>query len=230
MAAEHLTLDGDLGWQPEPALVMTAHCGANDALIAHAARLHIPDGALVLDCTWGKGAFWRRTDATRFRLIGTDLVGGPAARADFRALPFASSSLDRVILDPPYVHSTTQPRHIHDAYRNNETTPGRTVAEILELYRAGMTEARRVLRDGGQLWVKCQDTVSARVQVWNGIAIHGIGLDLGMYPRDLFVLVNPTPPGRHSGRGQQHARRNHSYLWIFDVTYIDTAKRKLETA
>lgn len=200
-----------------PALILTAHYGTNDLLIAAAARLHIRDSATVLDCTWGKGNFWRRADTARFRLIGTDLNAPAMARADFRALPFRDASLDVVVLDPPYIQDSAQPRVVHQRYRNAETTPKFSHSAILDLYRAGMAEGRRVLRPGGQLWVKCQDTVDGRRQRWNGIAVHQIALSLGLCPLDMFVLVNPTPPGRRFGTAQMHARRNHSYLWIFNA-------------
>jgi hypothetical protein len=213
--AEQLAFDGP-GRAITPAVVMTAHHGRNDAMIASVARLYIADGATVLDCTWGKGNFWTRTDTSRFRLIGTDLAS-PAApvRADFRALPFADTSMDVVVFDPPYVHSVTQRRDISATYRNLETTPALTYAAIMDLYAAGMTEARRILRAGGTCWVKCQDTVENHGQRWSVVNVHAMGTALGFQPQDLFVLVAHNPPGGMSAERQYHARRNHSYLWIF---------------
>lgn len=211
-----LALIGDE--QPvHPAVIMTAHYGHNDRLIASVGRLYIRPGALVVDVTYGRGMFWRRTDTSRFRLLAFDLLPmpGASARADFRALPLEAAAADVVVLDPPYAHGTTQPRDIERAYRNSETTPGATYADIIGLYRAGMAEALRVLRPGGTCWVKCQDAVEGKQQKWSAIILHAAALQLGFEAQDLFVLVVPSPPGKRSAARQYHARRNHSYLWIF---------------
>lgn len=203
-----------------PAAVMTAHYGRNDAMIAHVARLYIRDGATVLDATYGNGGFWNRTDTTRFRLARADLLDVPGAglRADFRRLPLRARSCDVITLDPPYVHVTNGSgrRNIWSTYRNDQTiAAGTTCRDIAQLYRAGMAEAHRALRPGGTCWVKCQDAIEGRQQQWAVLTLHALALELGYRAQDLFVLVNPTPPGsRHPGR-QAHARRNHSYLWIF---------------
>lgn len=216
---EQLSIDGEAR-ALHPAVVMTAHYGRNDAMIAHVARLYIRDGATVLDATYGNGGFWKRTDTSRFQLIGADLLSlpGAALRADFQQLPLRAQSCDVVTLDPPYVHVTTGSgkRNIWSTYRNDQTIArGTTVADIARLYRTGMIEALRVLRPGGTCWVKCQDAIEGRQQKWAIVTMHNLGLELGYRPQDMFVLVNPTPPGVHHAERQFHARRNHSYLWIF---------------
>lgn len=219
---EQLALDDGPGRIIAPAVVMTAHHGRNDAMIASVARLYIPDGATVIDVTWGKGGFWHRTDSTRFRLIGADLLAAPGAslRADFRALPFRDKSADVVTLDPPYVPVTSaMVRDIHATYRNEQAPDlGTRHEHVMDLYRAGMNEAWRILRPGGTCWVKCQDMINGRQQKWSVVILHDLALQLGYRPDDMFVLVNPQPPGRHTAEKQYHARRNHSYLWIFRKT------------
>jgi hypothetical protein len=213
---EQLAFDGP-GRVIAPAAVMTAHHGRNDAMIANVARLYIPDGATVLDCTWGKGNFWQRTVTGRCRLLGTDLASPSArVRADFRTLPFAPESFDVVVFDPPYVHSAgTSSRYIEQRYRNRETTPSLNYAGVMALYGDGMAEALRVLRPGGLCWVKCQDTVESHQQRWSVVNVHATGAALGFGAQDLFVLMTDTPPGGTRAERQYHARRNHSYMWIF---------------
>lgn len=201
-----------------PSVVFTGHYGRNDGLIANVARLYIADGATVLDVSWGNGGFWRRCDTDRFRLIGSDLhaLTGIQARADYRQLPYRQAIADVVVIDPPYVPVTSKAdRVIHATYRNNVSGLGQHYSDILELYRGSMTEAMRVLRPGGTCWVKCQDLVNGKQQHWSIINIHALGAELGYRVDDLFVLINPQPPGAWRSERQYHARRNHSYLWIF---------------
>lgn len=215
MSAEQLAFEGP-GRVLAPAAVMTAHHGRNDAMIASVARLYIPDGATVLDATWGRGNFWNRTDTSRFRLIGSDLASPHAPiRADFRALPFRGDCADVVVLDPPYIARPEGGRFVDERYRNSETTKGLTYAGILSLYQAGIAEAARILRRGGTCWVKCQDNIENRCQRWAVLDMPAAATAAGLTSHDLFVLVNPTPPGGMHAERQSHARRNHSYLWIF---------------
>jgi tRNA G10 N-methylase Trm11 len=45
-------------------------------------------------------------------------------------------------------------------YNGHRTTAGMLNCDIMELYRAAMREASRVLKpEGGTLWVKCKDEV-----------------------------------------------------------------------
>jgi hypothetical protein len=218
MTAELFAIDGP-GTTIAPAVVMTAHHGRNADMIAHVARLYIPDGATVIDTTWGHGGFWHRTDTGRFRLIGSDLLDAPGAavRADFRQLPLRARSADVVVFDPPYVPVTSSmKRAIHATYRNEQAAGlGQLYRDVVELYRLGMNEAWRVLRPGGSCWVKCQDMVNGKQQHWSVVQMHDLGVRLGYKPQDMFVLVNPQPPGARYAERQYHARRNHSYLWIF---------------
>jgi hypothetical protein len=65
------------------------------------------------------------------------------------------------------------------------------------------------------LWVKCQDEVQSGKQCWSHIEIRGIAADLGLSAKDLFILVG-TPRATRRHLRQQHARKTHSYLWIFE--------------
>lgn len=212
--AEQLALDGFDGKVMHPRLVMTAYHGTNDALIASAARLYIPDRAVVLDCTYSAGRFWRQTDTSRFRLVGSDIRPVAGIQADMRRLPYRDHIADVVVIDPPYVHDVGV-RTVDTAYANRQTTPGFGYDDIIALYRDGMAEATRVLRPGGLCWVKCQDQVQDHRQRWAVVDLHAAAAGLGYEAQDMFILTVAAPPGAARSERQFHARRNHSYLWVF---------------
>ena len=99
-------------------------------------------------------------------------------------------------------------------YKNKETTTAQYHGDIMaNLYFRGMAEARRILAHKGLMFVKCQDEIQSGKQVWSHIEIYNAALAMGFYAKDMFVLMrNDRPPKQHK---QQHARRNHSYLWVF---------------
>jgi hypothetical protein len=149
----------------------------------------------------------------RFTLIGSDIrpadqAPGISAQADFRRLPYAS--VDVVVLDPPDTHCG----HYHNNHRyGSALTAHMRHGGILELYRAGMAEALRVLRSRRALWVKCKDENDGK-QYWTHTEIQNIALELGLRADDLFLLApRPAPTRKH--QRQKHALKTHSYLWIF---------------
>jgi hypothetical protein len=211
-------------------VTMTAHTGNNANLLFEVSKLYIPDNAKVADVTYGKGAFWTKTDISRFELLPSDKYPKQhnTAEMDFRNLTYSNASIDVVVLDPPYIHSPGN--HMTDKNYNNKQTDDDWRAEtesshgmyhkdiIDEFYRRGMQEAKRVLCPSGRLMVKCKDEVESGTQRWSHIEIHNIAVnDLGFYAKDLFVLVPTFNTKTDSWKTQHHARKNHSFLWIFDM-------------
>jgi len=200
--------------------VTTVIDGKNDDLIATVASLYLNDGDTVADVTYSSGRFWRKVKTENYRFLASDLIPMKPGviSADFRTLPYRDDSLDALVFDPPYIHSPGKGM-LKDRYNGLATTDMITYADIMKLYQDGMTEACRVLRDGGQLWVKCKDSLASERQRWSHITIYGMAQELGMYPRDLFLLIDATSPTVTTGRWarQLHARKVHSYLWIFET-------------
>jgi len=188
--------------------------GNNADLIAHVAELYAKPTSHIADVTWGKGVFWRK--CPHLDVTGSDLMTVPERPYDFRSLPYLPESFDIVVLDPPYIHSPGN--HVTDSrYQNAATTKGMLHKDIRQLYIDGMREAARVAKsDGGQVWVKCKDQVQSGMQRWAHVEMLHDALSLGLIGRDLFVLIpkSRTPGGRWNV--QHHARKVHSYLWVFE--------------
>ena len=184
----------------------------NDELIAEVSRLYLKRGDKIADITYGRGFFWRKVDVKQFDFHKSDLLTCPKAPYDFRALPYKDSEFTVVVFDPPY---TSHPHQLgaHRRYQNNLTTSGSTHTEIVAMYKAGMSEAHRILRRGGLLWLKCKDEIDGQKQRWTHIEIHDIAVKMGFTAVDLFVMSLTNVPVQ--GIKQHHARKNHSYLWIF---------------
>ena len=208
-------------------LTVSAYMADNAEVFPRVLDLHVPKGATIADVTYGLGVFWKKVSANDYKLLPTDLKTG----VDCRRLPYKDSSIDCVVLDPPYMEGLYRRDNGHlagsgshsafrKAYSNGqETTTGPKWHDaVLDMYFASGTEAYRVLKQGGVLIVKCQDEVSANTQRLTHIEIINRYAEFGFYAKDLFVVVRPNSPCITRLKRQVHARKNHSYFLVFVKT------------
>jgi methylase of polypeptide subunit release factors len=194
--------------------IYTSYQSNNDLLIERVASLYFKDGDSIADVTYGKGVFWRAIDTTKYQFHPSDLLTCPNAQYDFRKLPYDDNTMDVVVFDPPYVHDPGS-MLINDNYKNKETTKGFRHKDIINLYREGMTEAIRLIKTNGLLLVKCKDGIECSKQYMSHIEIHDIAItELKLFVQDLFILTQKNDPIIQH-KVQHHARKNHSYLWVF---------------
>lgn len=209
-------------------LIVSAHVGGNAEVFPKVLALHVPEGSVVADVTWGKGVFWRNVSDTSYDIRATDIAMG----VDCRELPYDDASVDCVVLDPPYMEGFYRKNGgqkagsgTHSAFRDAYSN-GDEVSEkhrgthkwhgaVTDMYFQAGAEAYRVLRNKGVLVTKCQDEVSAGRQWLTHVEIINEYVSLGFYAKDLFIVVRPNKPGVSRLLNQVHARKNHSYFLVF---------------
>jgi tRNA G10 N-methylase Trm11 len=190
----------------------------NGPLIAQAAQLWINPEDTVVDVTYGRGLFWATYQHPGpFTAHDITLDG-----VDFRHLPEDDASVDVVIYDPPYISPGGRKTSTVTDFnlRYGLVDVPRTPAETDTLIVAGMTEAVRVLRRNGRLFVKCADYVtSGKLHLGHHMVVSA-ALHLGLEQVDEFVHhsgTGPQPKYNLDGtpRRQVHSRRSHSFLCVF---------------
>lgn len=232
-AQDHGSGDAALKRRRSPAgqattqLVLSAHVGNNADVFPQILKLHVPMGSRIADVTFGKGTFWRKVGVTDYTLYTSDIADG----IDCRELPYGDASLDCVILDPPYMEGFYRKngsekagsgthQAFRDHYANGSEEPASNGAKwhgaVLDMYKQAGAEACRVLRNKGILIAKCQDEVSANRQHLTHVEIINEYAPMGLYCKDLFVVVRPNKPGVSRIKKQNHARKNHSYFLVFE--------------
>jgi len=195
--------------------------------------LHFPDVELVLDVTYGLGAFWRGwSRPLPFNVHVTDLnqekVNGalvdalrrdeivPLQAMDARDLRrIRPDSYDVGVFDPPFLANYTTTHKTLNLDKKYGTLPSQR--EILALYWAGIQELVRVCRVG--MIVKCKPGVSSHVLWPTRWAVTTYGsMACGRFPEDIAVFVPPSNVLRGRWKTQHHLRRTESYfiVWDFD--------------
>jgi len=214
-------------------VIMSAHVSGNAEVFRQILELHVQDGSVIADVTFGGGVFWSKVDKTRYELLPSDIATG----VDCRALPYSDESIDVVVLDPPYMegllrdtvghkagggtHSAFREYYSNgdehsDSWKKPDGTPtAKWHGAVRELYYYASIEAHRVLKNGGVFIVKCQDEVSANKQWLTHVEIINDCSELGFYAKDIFVVVRQNRAGVSRVMRQVHARKNHSYFLIF---------------
>lgn len=228
--------EGDLakrrkqGGESTSNLVMSAYLAGNADVFPEILKLHVPEGSIVADVTWGKGVFWRNIPDGKYKVLASDISMG----VDCRNLPYKDGSVDCVVLDPPYMEGFYRKvgtlkagsgthTAFSNAYSNGDEVNGDTEnvgtkkwhAAVTDMYFKAGNEAYRVLRKEGVLIVKCQDEVSAGKQWLTHVEIINEYEKNGYYSKDLFIVVRANKPSVSRLKKQVHARKNHSYFLVF---------------
>lgn len=190
-------------------------------------KLHVPKKKIDLDPTYSKGNFYNNTGIEkpkyRYDIQPTD---DSVSYADCRNLPLDNNSIDCIMFDPPFVIGSGKSCELDKDGQNiilKRFSNFKTPSELYNFYIESLREFYRILKPNGVLIFKCQDTVSSGVNYMSHIYIHDFAVDNGFYPKDLFILnaKNRIISGKH--KNQQHARKYHSYFWVFEK---DNAKIK----
>ena len=194
--------------------IYTAKTGTNADQFPEILEIYVPLGSKVLDMTYGKGVFWRNVEGYDLYTNDLDLELGEYSY-DFADIEqFIANRFKAVVFDPPYASRSSNKNSLVGSMYKNKEHGIATVEGMMQSYRDGMSEAHKLLIDKGILIVKCQDEISSGKQQWNHITILNTANNIGFLAEDLFVMVRSSRPMmRHPY--QLHARKNHSFWWIF---------------
>ena len=174
-----------------------------------------------LDCTYSKGSFWKNLPEPK---IKTDLypINDTIIKANSESLPFDDKIMNTIMYDPPFVIAGK-------TYRENKEGSSmiakrfegyETYNKLTENYYKTLKELYRICNDDGLVVMKCQDTVTGGKNHFTHVMIMNMALNIGFYPRDLFILVAKMRINSFGTKWtkQEHARKHHCYFWVLEKT------------
>jgi len=179
-------------------------------------KLHCPDG-IEVDTTYSKGLFYKNgVEAPKYKFDKIPLFED--VKQFDGILPFQNSSVNSIMFDPPFAVGSGKSLDKNIEGRN--IIPERfslypSVKAMFTAYENELKEYYRVLKQNGVLIFKCQDTVSGGKNYFTHVWVMNKAHELGFYPKDLFVLCAKNRIISPKHKNQQHARKFHSYFWVF---------------
>ncbi|MEA3385991.1 MAG: DNA methyltransferase [Thermodesulfobacteriota bacterium] len=181
-------------------------------MIGDIISLHCP-GGIEADITYSKGNFYKKGIwPPKYKMDIQPQIPGVIS-ADSRNIPLLSNSINTLMYDPPFVGGSRKkgkPGIIKTRFGYFKSIP-----ELWAYYKETLVECYRVLRKGGTLIFKCQDTVESGKQYFTHNQIMNDAVKIGFYPKDLFILLAKSRLISNNMRNQQHARKYHCYFWVF---------------
>ncbi len=173
-------------------------------------KLHCPQG-IEADVTYSIGSFYSNgIPRPKYRFDMIPKTSGIVV-SDCRKLPIPENSFTSLIFDPPFVGGGGKEGIIISRFGNYPNIP-----KLWDMYRNSLAEFARVLKPNGVLIFKCQDTVEGGKNWFSHVAIMNMAVSNGFYPKDLFVLLAKYRMGMWHSDKQHHARKYHSYFWVFE--------------
>jgi hypothetical protein len=184
-------------------------------------KLHVPGGKIECDPTYSTGAFYNETGIDRPRLkfdIAPQADG--VVKADARNLPIGNNCLSCMILDPLFLATKGKSLQTGSGNRINRRFSVFSNEKTLHrCYEVMLREACRVLKQNGILIFKCQDKVSSGIQYMTHVFVMNTAVNIGFYPRDLFILLSKNRiVANWQMKNQKHARKFNAYFWVFQKT------------
>lgn len=175
-------------------------------------RLHCPAG-IEADITYSKGNFYKNGVRAPKCKMDIQPIGSGIIKADSRQLPLLGNCINTLMYDPPFVGGSRK-----------DGKPGiiktrfgyfKNILELWAYYNQTLKECYRVLKQNGVLIFKCQDTVESSKQYFTHIQVMNYAVNIGFYPKDLFILLAKNRLMSDNMKNQQHARKFHCYFWVF---------------
>ena len=176
-------------------------------------ELHCPKG-FELDPTYCEGGFYRHSGVPRPQYCFDIKPHRPECeQSDCRHLPLEDKSIRSAIFDPPFFATTWKSSSrglMPIKYSCCESMP-----ELHQLYEDSLRELYRVLFPQGVLIFKCQDSVHGRQNYFTHVWVCNKAEEIGFQAIDLFIKLNKSAPIPWNFQTQHHARKMHSYFWVF---------------
>ena len=183
-------------------------------ILAWVSILYLDGDGFDMDPTYGYGGFYKSIIPKPRFVFDNRTLDGVSAVSDCTRLPLRDKAVHSIVFDPPFIIRGNRTESTRGKMANRfGCFHDRGEREVF--YLMSLMEFYRVLDKGGILIFKCQDEVDSHINVFTHVYVHEAALSVGYTPEDLFILTRKSTIGRYNIKHQEHARKFHSYFWVF---------------
>ncbi len=172
--------------------------------------LYIKDNTFECDLTYSTGVFYQRLRQPKYKYDKFPLFADvmPLGHAD--SLP--DGIMNSIVFDLPFI---VRPSSNKALMVDKRFTAFRSVDELVNTNREMLRLSYRLLKKGGYLVIKTQDTNYTGRQIWTSFMVQQFASEIGFTLEDVFILLaNHAIVGKTLIQ-QRHARKYHSYFMVF---------------
>jgi hypothetical protein len=157
-------------------------------------------GNIDCDLTYNRGTFYKDLKRPKYKF---DIApkNTETIKSDSRFIPVKDNKFKVIMFDPPFLATTGKSLTSNDG--NNIITK------------------RFDVFPNEQELHKCQDKVSSGKQYMSHCFVWEKAVEIGWYPKDLFILIARNRIVADWQRNQKHARKFHCYFWVFQKKPIN---------
>lgn len=174
--------------------------------------LHTDNKPIDCDPTYSIGNFYKNgLTEPKYKFDINPQIKG-VVKSCSTNLPLDDNSIEVLMFDPPFMFEKRN--------RKNENIMNKRFSmynngfnELKEHYINSLIEFKRVLKRKGLLIFKCQDYTDSKTTLTHTF-VHQWAQEIGFYAKDLFILLSKGAI-TNKGLKQRHARKYHSYFFVF---------------
>lgn len=184
--------------------------GEDNELLERMIPFYHSDNPSIIDCNWGGGRFWKNS---KRKVFGCDIDEKlkPHLVCNNKSLPFANSSFDVAIYDPPHLVVPSRNRYAEFGIGTVKVPQG--VYTVSPDFQPFLIEGFRILKHNGIVLAKIQDVVNNHRSQWEHINFIRSAENVGFCACDMIVKIRKGPMISPLWNKAHHARKRHVY-WI----------------
>ena len=197
-----------------PSTVIKSVNDNQNEILCNILRLYIKSDTFDCDLTFSVGNFYRQIDKPHFRFDINPQTEDVKHLSEAYDIP--SYSLHSIVIDLPFIVNANCKGGFSEHSKIAKRFDFFTSEE--ELYKANndMIElSYDKLSKGGFLIMKVMDVCGPNGQIWVANYVHNKAIECGFVLDDIFVLLARSKYLHTNGKIQRHARKYHSYFFVF---------------
>lgn len=197
-----------------PSTVIKSVSENQDEILCNILRLYVKKKTFDCDLTFSKGNFYHVIDVPQLKFDINPQTEGVKHLSEAYDIP--SYSLHSIVIDLPFIVNVNNKGNFSNCSKIAKRFDFfQSEEELYKTYENMINLAYDKLSKGGFLVVKLMDVCGPNGQIWISNYVQNKAKEYCFIHDDTFILIARTKYLYSNGRQQRHARKYHSYFFVF---------------